>query len=164
MKEYMNNKNPKDPRFLAAFRKSFNNDRKRNGLTVEESANELGMSLNTYEAKLKPSKLDSDITVTDWSHHLDISGDFTTLEYFAAKHGFRLEKLEVCKTNKSIHQISAQTDTAFIEFSEAFKATKQSLEDEVLTSKEKYSCIREIDEAVKELEQLREDVNNKDEL
>ena len=38
-----------------------------------------------------------DITVTEWSHHLDLTGDFSTLEYFALKHGFEIKKLDINK-------------------------------------------------------------------
>lgn len=146
-KDYIYNRQPKDPRFLAAFRKAFNKDRLRNSFTPEESANELGMTLNTLEQKLKPSA-ENDITVTEWNHHLDLTGDFSTLEYFAFKHGFELKKLNINIDDLSIPKILDDTDDAMKEANEAWAKVKLSLKDKKLTKKEKLETIREINQSV----------------
>lgn len=159
MKPYHQNKQPKDPRFLAAFRKSFNRDRLNNGFSIEESAHDLGMSRDTLDKKLKPSNDMNDITVTDWNHHLELSGEFSSLEYFALKHGYELNKLNLSTTCKSIPEINTQADRAMIEFNEAWKEIKQSIEDGTLSEKEKIKTSSEIDESIKLLQQLRQDLN-----
>ena len=53
MKDYTFNKQPKDPRMLATFRKIFNLERIENGFSTEEAANELGMTYATLDQKLK---------------------------------------------------------------------------------------------------------------
>ncbi|WP_419767258.1 phage regulatory CII family protein [Arcobacter sp.] len=162
MKEYKFKKDSKDSRFLSLFRKSFNKDRLNNSFTVAEAAHELGMSESTYEAKLKPSNNENDITVSEWNQHLELCGDFSTLEYFAGKHGFELKKLDVLKHSKNTNEINIQVDVAMIEFGEAFKESKESLMDEKVTMKEKIKSITEIDEAIKALQQLKQDFENKE--
>lgn len=156
-KDYIYNRQPKDPRFLSAFRKAFNKDRLRNSFTTEEAANELGMTLNTFEQKLKPSA-DNDITVTEWNHHLDLTGDFSTLEYFATKHGFELKKLDIDAKNISISIVIEDADNAMQESNEAWGKIKSSLRDQKLNKKEKLESLREICEAIKALQQLQFDV------
>jgi transcriptional regulator with XRE-family HTH domain len=157
MRDYASNKQSKDSRFLAAFRKSFNKDRIRNGFTPEESANELGLSHGTLEQKLKPSA-ENDITVTEWNHHLELSADFSTLEYFALKHGFELKKMNIDITVPTETIVNTQADKAMIEFNEAWAKVKNSLTDSKFDRKEKNETLREIAQAIKELQQLQHDV------
>lgn len=158
-RDYIYNKEPKDPRFLSVFRKSFNRDRKNNGFTPEESANDLGMTFSTLESKLKPSNIENDITVTEWNHLLELTADFSTLEYFASKHGFSLKKLDVNPCCKDESEVNIQADKALIEVNEAWAKVKTVLVDNVLTKKEKFELLREITEGIKELQQLEHDVN-----
>ena len=137
MKDYVFNRQMKDPRFLVAFRKAFNKDRIQNGFSYEESANELGLSHGTLEQKLKPSA-ENDITVTEWSHHLDLTGDFSTLEYFALKHGFEIKKLDINKIIPNEAVINTQADKAMIEFNEAWAKVKNSLLDNHFNKQTKF--------------------------
>lgn len=162
MEDYQQNKQPKDARFLALFRKAFNKDRLRNSFDIEEEAHELGMSKSTYDKKMKPSNSENDITVTEWDHFISLSGDYTTLEYMANKYGFELSKLETVCKSKGIVEISSQTDKAMIEFSEAFKVVKDALSDNQITKKEKNKAMDEIDDAIKELQQLKQDIGCKE--
>ena len=156
-KDYIYNRQPKDPRFLSAFRKAFNKDRLRNSFTPEESANELGMTLNTFEQKLKPSA-ENDITVTEWNLHLELTADFSTLEYFALKHGFELKKLDVNSQGITIIGVLEDADNAMQESNEAWGKIKSSLRDKKLSKTEKLESLREILEAIKALQQLQFDV------
>lgn len=158
-RDYVLNKQPKDPRFLAAFRKAFNKDRKNNSFTPEESANEMGISHGTLEQKLKPST-ENDITVTEWNHHLEITGDFSTLEYFAFKHGFELKKLDVNSQGITIIGVLEDADNAMQESNEAWGKIKSSLKDQKLSKIEKLESLKEIMEAIKALQQLQFDVEH----
>ncbi|AXX89323.1 hypothetical protein CKA55_07410 [Arcobacter suis] len=158
-RDYVLNKQPKDPRFLAAFRKAFNKDRKSNNFTPEESANEMGLSHGTLEQKLKPST-ENDITVTEWNHHLELTGDFSTLEYFALKHGFELKKLDINTKDIPINEVLEDADNAMQESNEAWGKIKSSLKDKKLSKKEKIESLREINEAVKSLQLLYFDVEH----
>ena len=157
MKDYLHNKQSKDSRFLAIFKKAFNKDRLRNSFTIDEAAQEMGISHGTLEQKLKPSA-ENDITVTEWNHHLELTADFSTLEYFAQKHGFELKKLDIYHTSKDDTQINKQADKTMIEFNEAWAKVKTSLLDHKLDRKEKNETLTEIAEAIKELQQLQHDV------
>ena len=159
MKEYLTNKQSKDSRFLSLFKKAFNKDRLRNGFSAEDAANELGLSHGTLEQKLKPSA-DNDITVTEWNHHLDLTGDFSTLEYFATKHGFELKKLDIDAKNISISIVIEDADNAMQESNEAWGKIKSSLKDGKLTKKEKIESVREINEAIKAFQQLLQEVEH----
>ena len=159
MKIYLQNKQSKDSRFLTIFRKAFNKDRLRNAFSVDEAANEMGISYGTLEQKLKPSA-ENDITVTEWNHHLELTADFTTLEYFAMKHGFELKKIQLLSPLTSIKEINTQADKAMLEFNEAWAKVKESLEDQVFSKKEKIESLREIEEALRELQQLRNNIEN----
>ncbi|MFY4862397.1 phage regulatory CII family protein [Aliarcobacter butzleri] len=161
MKDYLSNKQSKDSRFLALFKKAFNKDRLRNEFSRDEAANEMGLSSGTLEQKLKPSA-DNDITVTEWNHHLELTGDFSTLEYFVSKHGFELKKLNLLKTPVTIHQINIHADNAMKESNEAWAKIKTSIKDKKLNKQEKFDSLREIDEAIKALQQLQQDVQNKE--
>ena len=158
MKEYLSNKQSKDSRFLSLFKKAFHKDRLRNGFTLDESAHELGMSGGTLEQKLKPSA-ENDISVSEWNHHLEITADFSTLEYFASKHGFSLKKLDVNPCCKDETEVNNQADKALIEVNEAWAKVKTVLVDNVLTKKEKFELSREVAEGIKELQQLEHDLN-----
>ena len=157
MRAYTSNKAQKDSRFLTFFRKAFNKDRKLNGFSPEEAANELGISSGTLEQKLKPSA-ENDITVSEWSHHLDLTADFTTLEYFVQKHGFSLRNMNL--DLDSDLDINVQADKAMIECNEAWKTVKESIEDKILTKEEKIKSDNDIDIAIKALQQLRYSMNN----
>lgn len=158
-KDYIYNRQPKDPRFLAAFRKAFNKDRLRNSFTPEESANEMGLTIGTLEQKLKPSA-ENDITVTEWNHHLDLTGDFSTLEYFALKHGFELKSIDAYNQGITIVGVLEDADNAMQESNEAWGKIKSSLRDKKLSKKEKIEALREINEAVKALQLLYFDVEH----
>ncbi|WP_418180766.1 phage regulatory CII family protein [Aliarcobacter lanthieri] len=157
MKDYLHNKQSKDSRFLAIFKKAFNKDRLRNGFTIDEAAQEMGISHGTLEQKLKPSA-DNDITVTEWNHHLELTGDFSTLEYFAFKHGFELKRMNISFISKDEAMINEQADKAMLEFNEAWAKVKNSLLDNQFDKKEKLETLREISEAMQELQQLKHDV------
>lgn len=159
MKEYLANRQSKDSRFLAIFKKAHNKDRLRNSFTPEESANELGLSLGTLEQKLKPSA-DNDITVTEWNHHLELTADFSTLSYFAQKHGFLLNKIDVLHIEKDDIEISNQADSTMIEFNESWAKVKKYFADHKLNKQEKLELLRSLDTTNEQLQQLRVDIEN----
>lgn len=157
MKDYLSNKQSKDSRFLTFFKKTFNKDRLRNGFTSDEAAHEMGMSHGTLEQKLKPSA-ENDITVTEWNHLLELTGDFSTLEYFAFKHGFELKELDINTKPIPIDEVLEDADNAMQESNEAWGKIKSSLRDKKLDKKEKLESLREITEAITALQQLQFDV------
>ena len=159
MKEYLFNKQPKDPRMLATFRKSFSRERLKNGFSVEEASNQLGMSEGTLEQKLKLAA-DARLTWDEVSHHMRNSKDYSVLEYEAFIHGFELKKLNINIDDLSIPKILNDADNAMQESNEAWGKIKSSLRDQKLSKKEKLESLREITEAVKALQLLYFDVEH----
>lgn len=147
MKDHLLNKQPKDPRMLAVFRKSFNRERIENGFSIEEASNQLGMSDGTLDQKLKVAT-DTRLTWDEVDHHMTNSKDYSVLEYQAFKHGFELKKLDIKIDDLSIPRILDDTDDAMKEANEAWAKVKLSLKDKKLTKKEKIETIREINQSV----------------
>jgi hypothetical protein len=158
MKEYLFNKRPKDARFLAVFRKSFNKERIVNGFTMEEASNELGMSQGTLEQKLKVGADFARLTYDEINHHMHNSLDLSVLEFIAREHNCKLVPLYLDRSQKSEEQVNTQADKAMLEFNEAWAKVKNSLIDDKFDRKEKNETLRGISEAIKELQQLQHDV------
>ncbi len=146
------NKEPKDSKLLKVVRATINNDRKRNGFTMEEEANELGLTQGTLEQKLKPSA-PLDLTVSEITHIIDLSGDYSILEYLANKYNFKLVKRDCCE--QSLMDLTALVDKAMIEGQDIFRVAKVALSDGNITDDEKEKILKEIDDADKVHEELR---------
>ena len=141
---YTFNKHPKDPKFCHIMRKAINKDRKLNGFSLEEEANELGLSKGTLDQKLKPSA-DNDITVSELMHFVEMSDDFSPLEYIASKYGFSL--IERMKALITIDDLSHLADAAIMENNDVFRAVKVSLADGEIDEAERDRIFKEIEEA-----------------
>lgn len=161
MKDYTFNKQPKDPRMLATFRKIFNLERIENGFSTEEAANELGMTYATLDQKLK-SAADARLTWDEVDHQMGKSKKYDVLELQAFKHGFKLVKLNLDEAATTVQEINSHADAAMKESSEAWAKIKAALDDEKLTKKEKNELLREINEAVKAFQQAEQDILNKE--
>lgn len=146
------NKEPKDSKFLKVIRNLINKDRKSNGFSMEEEANEIGLCQGTLEQKLKPSA-PLDFTVSEITHLMDLSGDYSPLEYLASKYDFTLVKKDCCK--KSIAELTALVDRVMMEGQDIFRVAKIALDDGSLSDDEKESILKEIDEADKANAELR---------
>lgn len=96
MSEYTHNKYPKDTALLKVIKRVLARDRRLNEFSLQEQANELGMSEGTLENKLKPTSI-NDFTMSELLHIIDLTGDFEILTYLVAKHGGTL--LHEKKTN-----------------------------------------------------------------
>lgn len=142
---YIHNKQSKDTKLCQALRRAINLDRKRNGFSWDDIANELGISGATLDSKLKPAKIDNDLTLSEADHFIDISGDVAELEYRANKHGYTLIK----KNNdvSSILDISNLADKACFENNDVFKAIKISAADGAIDKEEIELILKEIEEA-----------------
>ncbi len=78
---YTHNKRPKDTKLCQTIRRSINISRKLQSFTWDDAANELGLSGGTLDNKLKPAKHENDITLSEFIHILEITGDYEPLEY-----------------------------------------------------------------------------------
>lgn len=146
------NKEPKDSKFLKVMRSVINKDRKLNGFTLEEEANELGLTQGTLEQKLKPSA-PLDFTVSEITHLMDLSGDYSPLEYLANKYDFNLVKKECCAG--TLARINALVDNAMMENQDVFRVVKVAMEDGEISDDEKREILKEIEEAEKANAELK---------
>lgn len=161
MKEYQLNKSPKDKAFCSLVRNAFNKDAKENAFTKEEAANELGMTYNTLDIKLKPSG-PSELTVPEYKHHLEITGRYESLKQFVSTFGFELKSMNIDTSSTSCN-ISKLIDKAMIEFGEAFKITKEAGFDNKYEADEKTKIIKEANDVISLMQQLVHDLSCKKE-
>ncbi len=149
---YTYNKAPKDRELLKTIRRSIVKDIRRNGFTMEDFAHEIGLSEGTLENKLKPAMATSDITLSEFIHIMDLTADYSPLEYITKRYGFTLCKPKIASQtandpiiNVVIHSLNleeAQGDLA--------KAIKEAIKDGVLDEDEK----KEIKDLAYELRKL----------
>lgn len=147
MSEYTHNKAPKDSQFCKTLKRSINLDRKRQGFSWDDAANELGLNGGTLENKLKPSMPTSDITISEFIHFMELSGDYGALEYLAKK----FDHVLVPKKHAEVKagDINTLVDMASMENSDVFRVVKMAMADKVITDEERDLILKEIDEAEK---------------
>lgn len=141
---YTHNKHPKDPKFCQLMRRSINKDRKLNGFSLEEEANELGISEGTLEQKLKPSA-NNDFYISEMMHFMEMSGDYSPLEYLNTKYDFNMTPK--CITQESHISFHLAFDDVMIESDDVFKVGKMALRDNTLDKGECEDIIKECEEA-----------------
>ncbi len=160
IKQFLYNKQPKDPRLCKILRRAITLDRKRNGFEWEDIANELGLSSGTLENKLKPSYESSDITLSEFMHFMEMSGDYTALEYIANNFDkILISKQEPAAEVKTI-DINLLVDMANIDNSEVFKEVKVDIEDKIIDKEEKKRILEAITKAQRSNAELRQRVLN----
>lgn len=145
MSDYTHNKAPKDSGLCKVIRRSINLDRKRQGFDWDDAAHELGMNGGTLENKLKPSMATSDMTVTELTHFMELSGDYAALEYLAKK--FDMVLIPKKHESTKIADINVQVDLASMENNDVFRVVKVAIADDKLTPDEKENILKEIEEA-----------------
>ncbi len=154
MSDYTHNKAPKDSQFCKILRRSINLDRKRQALEWDDIANELGLSGGTLDNKLKPAMPTSDITVSEFMHFLELSGDYAALEYIAKKFDFMLIPKKDAEAKTS--DINQLVDKANMENADVFRVVKMIISDNIITDDERDIILKEIDEAEKANAELRD--------
>ena len=160
IKQFLYNKQPKDPRLCKILRRAITLDRKRNGFEWEDIANELGLSSGTLENKLKPSYESSDITLSEFMHFMEMSGDYTALEYIANNFDKILISKQEPTAEVNIKNINLLVDMANIDNSEVFREVKVDIEDKIIDKEEKKRILEAIDKAQKSNAKLKQRVLN----
>lgn len=154
MKDYIYNKSPKDAKLCQMIRKTITVNRKEIGLEFEDVAYELGMNPGTLQNKLKPAMPTNDMSVTEFIHFLELTGDYSALEYIARKFDMVLVSNKISHTN--IKDINLLVDIANIENNDVFKAVKMAIADDTITVQEREAILSEIDEAQKANAELKD--------
>lgn len=156
--EYKHNKQPKDPKLCKMIRKTITVNRKHLGLEFEEVAHELGLSEGTLANKLKPSMDMSDLTLTEFVHFLELTGDYTALEHIA--NDLDLVLIAKKQNKSSSKDINNLVDAANIHNAEVFREIKFDMEDGIIDQDEQLRILAKIDTAQKANAALRDRVVN----
>ena len=154
----MHNKQPKDPRLCKILRKAVTMDRKRNGFDWEDIANELGLNGGTLENKLKPSYDNGDITLSEFMHFMEMSADFTALEYIATK--FDMNLVPKVQQKPTSLDLNVLVDLTSISQGEVFKEIKEDLSDDVIDADEREKILEKINTLQKTIAKLKDRVNH----
>ena len=158
MKNFTFNKQPKDPRLCKILRRAITLDRKRNGFEWEDIANELGLNGGTLENKLKPSYDNGDITLSEFMHFMEMSADYSALEYIATK--FDMNLTPKAQEKPTITNINLLVDVVSMANGDVFREVKMDLVDGVIDEEEKKRILKNINLTQKALAELKENILN----
>ena len=147
MREYMSNKSPKDKKLCQLLLKTINVNRKALGFSFEDVAHELGLDAGTLTNKLKVSYTTGDITLTEFIHLLELTGDYAALEYIAREFNLTIIKHE--DVQPTCKDLNTSVDNLSMENADVFKAVKEAFADGQLDPDEKEKIQTEIDQVVK---------------
>lgn len=156
MNDYIHNKAPKDRELCRIIKRAINLDRKRQGFDWDDIANELGLNGGTLENKLKPSMSTNDIAITEFMHLLELSADYSPLEYIAGK--FDMVLIPKKQAAANISDINILVDKANIENGDVFREIKNAISDGIIDEAEQKRILKEIDEAQKANAELKDRV------
>ena len=146
MKDHTHNKEPKDSKLCRLIRKTITINRKEIGLEFADVAFELGLQVGTLENKLKPSYANGDLTLTEFMHFLELTGDYEALRYIASKYDFTLVKnIQNRAECKDIHRL---VDNLAIEGSEVFRTSKKAMDNGYLSEDENISIVKGLEELI----------------
>lgn len=155
--EHIDNKEPKDSGLYKLLRASITKDNRRNHLTDEDFANEIGISGGTLQNKLKPSQ-DMDLKLMEFIHILKITGDLNPLVYI--NNIFDLTAIPKVNGESTIKDINILVDNAQMNQNDVFYVAKKALEDGIIDAKERKDMILEIEKqqgaTAKLLQQLKD--------
>ena len=154
--DYKYNKQPKDPKLCKMIRKCITINRKELGLEFEDVAHELGLHDGTLANKLKPSMDHSDMTLTEFMHFLELTGDYSALEYMAGEFDMILIPRIILPAKTS--DINLLVDVANIENGDVFKMVKQYINDDEILDNEQVSILKKIEDAQKANAVLKDSV------
>jgi cyanate lyase len=150
----MHNKRPKDAKLCTMIRAGITKSRKYLGLSFNEAANELGLTEGTLSNKLKPAKAENDMTLSEYIHFLELTGDLTSLEYIAGLFDMVLVPKSVEKA--SVADINLLVDMANIENSDVFRVVKEAMADGIIDEAEQKAILKEIEDAQKANARLKD--------
>lgn len=154
MSDYTHNKVPKDRKLCQIIRKTISLQKRNLGYEFEDVANELGMSKGTLENKVKPAKDSNDLTLTEFIHLLELTGDYSALEHIASHFDMALIHKNIATAK--IADINLLVDKANIENSDVFRVVKKAMEDGKIKDDEREDILKEIDEAQKANAELKD--------
>lgn len=154
--EHLGNKRKKEHGLLIVITKSINKFIKIANISRSTFATKIGISTDGYLSnKLKRTRDDTDITVTELIHIMEITNNYQPLKYINEMFGF------VMMSSEPDEHISAEllnqiTDEAQIESNEFFATTKKANSDKQITVEEKEKMIKDGMEALEKIKEQLE--------
>ncbi len=98
----------------------------------------------------------SDLTINEFIHFLELTGDYSALEFIAKEFDFTLIKND--EVFPTCHEINILVDNLQLEGNEVFKVAKEALVDKKIDKFEKVDILKEIDEVVKAALELKKEL------
>lgn len=152
---HIGNKRKKEHGLLVSINKSITSYCKKNQIEKTDFAIKIGLaSEGSLSNKLKRSREDTDITVTELIHICEITSNFQALRYLNEMFGFVMLSSEP-EEHVSPEHLNQITDAAQMESNEFFATTKKANFDKKISVEEKENMIKEGMEA---LEKTKEQI------
>lgn len=149
--EHIGNKRKKEHGLLVLITKTINNFCKNTNTEKIDFVQKIGISSEGYLAnKLKRSREDTDITVTELIHIMEITNNYQPLKYINEMFGFVMMNSEPDE-HISPELLNQITDEAQIESNEFFATTKKANSDKQITIEEKENMIKDGMEALEKI-------------
>lgn len=158
--EHLGNKRKKEHGLLIVITKSINKFIKRANISRSTFATKIGISTEGYLLnKLKRTRDDTDIGITELIHTMEITEDHSALKYMAEMFGYVLVKIEP-EHNISLEQLNQIIDDTQMEDNESFSVSKKALFDKKITIEEKENMLkseyRTIEKHYEKIEAIRQ--------
>lgn len=142
-----NNKRAKDHGLLISIKKSIKADCKRNCIENEAFANEIGTTSGVLSNKLKMSNQINAISIEEFIHIMEITGDYSPLKYLASMFDFVITSTEP-QSPGDVSNLSELADSMQIESNESFSEIKRAIKDGQITEEEKTNMLKEVDDSI----------------
>ncbi len=146
---YVENKRSKDQDLYKKISRSITLDVRRNDITKEDFAHDLGTQKGYLEQKLKPSVSTNDLGLSEFIHILETTGDLSPLEHLAAMFGMVLIPKNIDTSN--IQKLDIMCDDVMMESNDTFNVSKKAFRDAKLTADEKEQILKEGNEELTKL-------------
>lgn len=146
--EYRGNKRRKEHGLLISIKKDILTFCKKEKLERDNFAHMIGLaSWGSLENKLKRTKDDTDITITELLHIQELTKSHTPLKYMCEMFGFVMTATETDEET-SVEELNALSDKAQMESNESWAEIKKSSADGKFTVDEKAAMKKEAMEAL----------------
>lgn len=153
---HIGNKRQKEHGLLVTINKSIAKYCKKNDIDKTSFAIKIGLaSENSLSNKLKKSREDTDITISELIHITEITSNYEALKYLNEMFGFVMISSEP-EEDITVEQLNQITDEAQIESNEFFAVTKIANKDKKISIEEKNNMLKEGMEALEKLKEQLE--------
>lgn len=154
--DHIGNKRKKEHGLLVLITKTINSFCKNTNTEKIDFIHKLGISSEGYLLnKLKRTREDTDITVTELIHIMEITSNYQCLKYINEMFGFVMTSIEPDE-HISPELLNQITDEAQIESNEFFATTKRANIDQKITLEEKENMMKDGMEALEKIKEQLE--------